>query len=176
MLSDGKRLDRPQGELEQPQRRLPLHRAEPFRGFGDRAGRGVTGVVTEEALAVQLDGLHLADRVQGTADPLRRSRELQIDVAERLQPGPEARGGAAYPPGHRAQPAMPAGQQRDDPVRLAEFLHAQHHRVVAVELAAVSGGHDAHCACPAPPLPTAHRRPETPTLTADLRVISGMSP
>nr|GID89037.1 hypothetical protein Ade03nite_79610 [Actinoplanes derwentensis] len=38
---------------------------------------------------------------------------------------------------------MPAGQQGDDPVALAEFLRAQNHRVVAVELAAVSGGHDA---------------------------------
>ena len=48
-------------------------------------------------------------------------------------------GGAADPPGHRAQPAVPAGEQGDDPVGLAELLHAQHHRVVAVELSAVPG-------------------------------------
>ena len=65
--------------------------------------------------------------------------DLQVDVAERLQPGAEPRGRAADAPGDRAQPAVPAGQQRDDPVGLAQFLHAQHHRVVAVELAAVSG-------------------------------------
>ena len=60
-------------------------------------------------------------------------------MAERLQPGAEPRGGAADPSGHRAQPAVPAGEQGDDPVGLAELLHAQHHRVVAVELSAVPG-------------------------------------
>jgi hypothetical protein len=36
---------------------------------------------------------------------------------------------------------VPAGQQGDDPVALAEFLHTQDDRVVAVELASISGGH-----------------------------------
>jgi hypothetical protein len=63
--------------------------------------------------------------VQAAADALGRAGELQVDVAERLEPGAEAGAGAAHPAGHRAQPAVPAGQQRDDPVALAQFLHAQ---------------------------------------------------
>src|SRR4029450_215410 len=87
----------------------------------------------------QGDRLDLADRVQGAAHSLRRTGELQVDVAERLQPGAESGGGAAHAAGHRAQPAVPPGEQRDDPVALAQLLHAQHHRVVAVEVAAISG-------------------------------------
>ncbi|RFS44875.1 hypothetical protein D0Q02_19685 [Micromonospora craniellae] len=140
MSALGQCLQRAQGELEQPQRRLPLHRGESFGGLGDGAGRGVAGIVTEEPLAVQVDPLDLADAVQRTAQlALGVTGELQVDVTEGFQPGAELRGGPAYPPGDRAQPAVSPGEQGDDPVRLAEFLHTQHHRVVAVELSAVPG-------------------------------------
>src|SRR5690606_29099067 len=53
--------------------------------------------------------------------------------------GAELGRGPPYPPGHRPDPAMAASQQRNDPVRLAQLLRTQHHRVVAVELAAIPG-------------------------------------
>ncbi len=60
-------------------------------------------------------------------------------MRERLEPGPEARAGPSYALGDGAHPAGPAGQQRDDPVRLTQLLGAQHDRFVTVE------AHADHC-------------------------------
>src|SRR5262249_26479405 len=57
-----------------------------------------------------------------------------VDVAERLQPPAELRSGTPHALRDRADAAVVAGEQRDDPVGLAELLHPQHHGVVAVEL------------------------------------------
>ena len=59
--------------------------------------------------------------------------ELQVDVAERLQPGAEPGLGPAHALGDRADPAVAPGQQRDDPVGLAELLHPEHDRLVPVQ-------------------------------------------
>src|SRR5882757_186021 len=48
-------------------------------------------------------------------------------MVERLQPSPPAGPGAPHPLGHRAHLAAPAGEQRGDPISLAELLHPQHH-------------------------------------------------
>ena len=99
VLAGGQRLERAEGQLEQPQRRLPLDRGEPLGRLGDRAGRRVARIVGEELLAVQRDGLDLAHRVQRAADALGRAGQLQVDVPERLQPGAEPGAWCGVPPG-----------------------------------------------------------------------------
>jgi hypothetical protein len=59
--------------------------------------------------------------------------ELEVDVHERLDPRPELRSGASDTLRDRANPAMAAGQQRDDPVGLAQLLGAKYDGLVAVE-------------------------------------------
>ena len=59
--------------------------------------------------------------------------QLNIDVRERLQPGPELTSGAPHTLGHRAHQPVVAGEQGDDPVGLAELVLAQHHRSVPVQ-------------------------------------------
>jgi hypothetical protein len=54
-------------------------------------------------------------------------------VHERLQPGPEPAGGAADALRDGAHPAVLTGEQRHDPVGLAQLLSAQHHALVPVE-------------------------------------------
>ena len=60
--------------------------------------------------------------------------QLHVDVAERLEPAAEPRRGAPHALGDRADAAVPAGEQGDDPVGLAQLLHPQDDRVVAVSL------------------------------------------
>ena len=59
--------------------------------------------------------------------------QLHVDVAAGFEPGTVARGGAPHPLADRPDPAVPAGEQRDDPVRLAQLMDAQHHGFVTVE-------------------------------------------
>src|SRR5690606_24187658 len=96
--------------------------------------------------------------------PVRGPSQLHIDVAERLQPRAKPRRGPTHPAGDGTDPTVPTSQQRDDPIRLAQLLRTQHHRVIAVELAAISG----HFAIlPAPP----EDDPWDPD--RELRVVSG---
>ena len=59
--------------------------------------------------------------------------QLNVDVRERLKPGPELAAGAPHPLGHRTHQTVLTGEQRDDPVGLAEFVLAQHDRSVPVQ-------------------------------------------
>ena len=54
-------------------------------------------------------------------------------MGERLEPGAEARGGAAYALGHRTDDAVLTGEQRDDAVCLCQLVRAQHDGFVAVQ-------------------------------------------
>jgi hypothetical protein len=54
-------------------------------------------------------------------------------VHERLQPGPEPAGRAADALRDGAHPAVLTGEQRHDPVGLAQLLSAQYHALVPVE-------------------------------------------
>ena len=96
----------------------------------DRAGRRVARVVARPAprrtARCPRPGVTMSRRRVP-------SHELHVDVAERLEPRAEPRRGPPDALGDRADPAVPAGQQRDDPVGLAQLLHPQHDRVVAVE-------------------------------------------
>ena len=56
-LAVGQRPQRAEGQQVQPQRRLALLGGEPLGGLGDRAGRGVAGVVADDAGAERVDGL-----------------------------------------------------------------------------------------------------------------------
>src|SRR6185437_13458587 len=51
----------------------------------------------------------------------------------RFQPGTVAGGGPPDPLADRPDPAVPLGEQGDDPVRLAQLVDAQHHGFVTVE-------------------------------------------
>ena len=68
-----------------------------------------------------------------TMSRLRPRVQLNVDVRERLQPGPELAAGAAHALGHRADQPVLAGEQGDDPVGLAELVLAQHHRSIPVQ-------------------------------------------
>src|SRR5699024_7082360 len=61
-------------------------------GLHHRSGGGVAGVVRAECAPVRGQRLHLGDHVQAAADV-----QLDVDHAERLEPGAELRGSAAYP-------------------------------------------------------------------------------
>src|SRR5690606_18054439 len=81
-----------------------------------------------QGLPVRADRLGLGDHVERAAGV-----ELQVHMGERLQPRPEARGGAAHPLGHGPDLAGALGQDRDDAVGFAELLGAQHDALVTVE-------------------------------------------
>ena len=59
--------------------------------------------------------------------------QLDIDMGERLQPGPELAAGAAHPLRDRTDQAVVTGEQGDDTVGLAEFVLAQHDSPVPVQ-------------------------------------------
>ena len=63
---------------------------------------------------------------------VRPGDELQIRHHKRLQPGAEAAAGAADALGDGTDLAVVLGQERDDPVRLAQLVGAQHHGVIPV--------------------------------------------
>jgi hypothetical protein len=122
--------DRPQRPDEEQvllDGRLPLLGDQPFRGLEhDRPG-GVRAVVGAHPGGVGAQGLRLRDDVEGAG-----LGELQVDVAERLEPGAEARGGPAYTLRHRPDPTVLPRQERDDAVGLSQLLGAQHDAFVAV--------------------------------------------
>ncbi len=60
--------------------------------------------------------------------------ELRVDEGEGLQSRTEAAAGATDALGDGPHLAVPAGEQRDDAVRLAERMGAQDDRVVPIEL------------------------------------------
>jgi hypothetical protein len=91
-------------------------------------GGRVPAVVRGDRQTVRADRLDLGDRVQRA--PL---VELDIDQHERLQPGPEPGHGLAHPLGHRPDLAALAGEQRDDPVGLAQLLGSQDDGLVAID-------------------------------------------
>jgi hypothetical protein len=105
-LAPGQRPDRPDQQQVHPQRRLPLLGDQPVGGLQDRAARGVARVVADDADAERVDGLGLGDDVERAAGVA-----LHVDVVERLQPGPPPRPGAAHALGHRADLAVPLGEQ-----------------------------------------------------------------
>src|SRR6185312_11408359 len=76
----------------------------------------------------RVDGLRLRDDVQAAAGVA-----LDVDVVERLQPRPPPGPGTAHAFGDGADLAAALHEQGDDPVGLAELLHAQHHAGVAVQ-------------------------------------------
>ena len=139
VLAVGQRPQRAERQQEQPQRRLLLLGRQPLGGLGDRRSPRCSA------------GSRRGSRCRSRSMPstwLTMSQraaleQLHVDVAERLQPGAEPRRGAPHALGDRAHPAVPAGEQRDDPVGLAQLLHAQHHRVVAVEPASEPRRHTA---------------------------------
>ena len=94
----------------------------------DLAG-GVAGVVVHER------GRRRSAMVSTWVTPSSAAAlvELDVDVAERLEPGADARRGPADPLGDGADAAVVAGEQRDDAVGLAQLLGAQDDALVAVE-------------------------------------------
>ena len=77
----GERAQRADDQQEEPQRRLLLLRRQPVGGLEHRGAGGVAGVVVDDVVAVGADRLRLVDDVEVAA-----CVELQVDVAERLQP------------------------------------------------------------------------------------------
>jgi hypothetical protein len=126
-------------QQEQLARRLPLLRGEPVRGLEQRAPRRVAGVVDDEVAAERVEGLDLGDDVEAAPGV-----QLQVDVAERFEPGPELRRRPADALRGGADLAVPVGEQRDDPVRLAELLAPEDHSGVAVEAHAPHPGTSRH--------------------------------
>src|SRR5674476_861739 len=87
----------------------------------------VPRIVAHERFSERVPAHHLGDDVEAPADD-----ELEVDVAERLQPGAELRGGAPDAPRHRTYLAVAAREQRDDPVGLAERVRAEDDGLIVV--------------------------------------------
>src|SRR3954453_10462620 len=131
----GQRPQRADDEQEQSQRRLLLLGREPVGGLEHRSPGGVGRIVGRDAGAVGADRLGLAHDVEVAAGV-----ELQVDVAERLEPGAELALGAAHALGYRAHLAVPAGEDGDDPVGLTQLLGAEDDSLVPVQ-GLRGGGH-----------------------------------
>ena len=101
---------------------------QPFGGFQHGARAGVAAVVADDVGGERVDGLHLGDDVEVAA-----GMQLNVDVRERLQPGPELAAGAPHSLGHGADQPVLTGEQGDDPVGLAELVLAKHHRPIPVQ-------------------------------------------
>jgi hypothetical protein len=56
----------------------------------------------------------------------------QVDVRERLEPGPEPRFGPADALGHGPDPPAAAAKDGNDPICLAQLLRPQHDPVIPV--------------------------------------------
>ena len=109
------------------QRRLTLLDDQPVRGFQHHLARGVGGIVVGQWLPKGVQRLHLGYHVQRAA-----GGELQVDVGKRFQSGAELRRRTPHSLGDRAHLAMPSAQHRDDPVGFAQFVGAQHDRIIAI--------------------------------------------
>ena len=116
------------GQPVQRGHRRPFLSCQPFGGLEHRARARVAAVVTDDVGGERIDGLDLGDDVEIPA-----WMQLNIDVRERLQSGPELAAGTPHALGHRAHQPVVAGEQGDDPVGLAELVLAQHHRSVPVQ-------------------------------------------
>lgn len=69
-----------------------LFTGQALGGFQDRAGGGVAAVVGDDVSGVGLDRVHLGDGVEVAA-----GMQLDVDVGEGFQAGPEFGPGAAHP-------------------------------------------------------------------------------
>ena len=116
------------GQPVQRGRRGAFLTGQPLGGLQHRAPTGVAAVVADDVGGERVDGLHLGDDVEIAAGV-----QLNVDVRERLQPGPELAAGAAHALGHRADQPVLAGEQGHDPVGLAELVLAQHDRSIPVQ-------------------------------------------
>ena len=128
MLSLPQRAQPADQQQELPLRGLALLGREAFRGLQHRHASGVARVVRSERLPVGPQRVRLGDDVQRPA-----LIQQQVDVGERLQPGPEPRLGAAHALTDGADPPGPPGEHGDDPVRLTQVLSAQHDPVIPVQ-------------------------------------------
>jgi hypothetical protein len=100
-------------EQQLAQHRFLLDGGEPLGRLQHGHARRVPGVVAGQRLAVGPDHLRLSDHVERTAHV-----QHQVDVRERLEPGPD--------------PPAAAAQDGNDPVRLAQLLRPQHDPVIPV--------------------------------------------
>ncbi len=125
----GQGTQRSDDQQVQPQRGLALFGGEPFGRLADGRHCRPATVVRGDLRTVGGDRFGLGDRVQL---PVRRGvgalrvagEQLDVDLHARLQACTEFRGGPSHPFADGADPAVPAGQQRDDPVGLAQLVHA----------------------------------------------------
>jgi hypothetical protein len=78
---------------------------QPFGSLQHGARARVTAVVVDDVGGERVDGLHLGDDVQIPA-----GMQLNVDVRERFQPGPELAAGAPHPLGDGADHAVLAGE------------------------------------------------------------------
>ena len=131
-LSEGPQ--RPGEQQEQLQRRVAFGLGEPVGGLQHRRPRGIPGVVAGDPQSEGTDGLDLGDDVERT--PLVK---LDVDEHERLDPRPQPGLGLAHPLGDRPHLAAFPGEQRDDPIGLAQLLGPQDDGLVAVEAHRDSG-------------------------------------
>jgi hypothetical protein len=115
-------------EQQLAQGRLFLHGGETLGRLQHRHARRIAGVVRGQRLAVGPDHLGLRDHVQRAPGV-----QHQVDVGERLEPGPEPGLGPADALGHGADPPAP-GEDGNDPVRFSQLLRPQHDPVIPVEL------------------------------------------
>ena len=102
--------------------------AQPLGRLEDCRTRGVAAVVRSDPLAVRLEGLGLGHGVEATA-----LVELKIDVHERLDSRAEPGTGAPDALGDCANPAVPAGKKRHDPVCFTQFLGTKHYGFISVD-------------------------------------------
>jgi hypothetical protein len=114
-------------EQQLAQRRFFLDRGEPLGRLQHGHARRVPGVVAGQRLAVGPDHLRLSDHVERTPRV-----QHQVDVRERLEPGPEPGLGPADALGHGPDPPAAAAKDRNDPIRLAQLLRPQHDPVIPV--------------------------------------------
>ena len=124
----GERVQRADEQPVLPGHALLLRADDLVGGFDDHVGCRVCVVVGADRFGVGGDGFGLGDDVEGAS-----LRDEQVGAHERFESRPEPRFGTAYSFGDGAYLAMPAGEQGDDAVGLAEFRGAQHHAFVTVE-------------------------------------------
>ncbi len=116
------------GEPVQRRHRGTFLTGQPLGGLQHGASARVAAVVADDVAGERVDGLYLGDDVEVPARV-----QLNVDVRERLQPGPELAAGAAHALGHGTDQTVLAGEQGHDPVGLAELVLAQHHRPISVQ-------------------------------------------